>query len=84
MIYINDPKQPHYLYDDVVDLVIKHGVDAKRAYIYLASLGVKGANARIMSNTGLSYLQPQKVAVKNNKLVTHVDFCKHCQSVVIN
>ncbi len=84
MLYINDSKQPHYLYSDVVDLVVKSGIDPKRAYIFLAALGVKGVLARIQSPTSLDYLAPAKVAVKDNKLVSFVEICKHCQSVKIH
>lgn len=83
MLYINDPKQPHYKYDDVVDMAIKAGVDAKRAYIYLAGQGVKGGLARVQSADSLSYMPPQKVAVRGNKLVTKVTICKSCNSLII-
>lgn len=81
MLYINDPKRPHYKYDDVVDLAIKAGVDPKRAYIYLASLGVRGEKGRVMS--GLDYGQPVKLAVMGDKLVTNVTICATCKGLVI-
>jgi hypothetical protein len=83
MLYINDPKQPHYLYDDVVDMAIKNGIKPKSVYIYLAGIGVKGTLARIQSSTSMDYLQPAKVAVKDNKLVVSVSVCKHCNSLIV-
>lgn len=83
MLYLNNPKQPHYLYDDVVDLAIKTGIKPKAVYIYLAGLGIKGGLARIQSETGINYLQPVKLAVKDNKIVVKVSVCKHCNSLVV-
>lgn len=77
MQYINDPKlQPYMLYDDVVRFVINHGIEPKRAYIFLAALGVKSDNARILE--GMSYLPVVKIAIKNNRLVSSVATCDHC------
>ena len=82
MIYINDSKQKYQTYDDVVAFAVKNGVDPKRAYIYLAALGVKGANGRVMA--GLDYSSAVKLAVKDNKLVETVRACKSCKGLVFN
>ncbi len=83
MLYINDATKPHYKYDDVVDLAIKNGIKAKRAFIYLAGLGVKGVFCRIQSKDSLSYLEPVKVAVIEDRLVTKVSTCTKCKGLVI-
>lgn len=80
MLYINDRNQPHFTYDEIVDKAIQAGVDPKRAYIFLAALGVRGASARIMGDSGLGYLPAVKVAVKHGKLVTGVTVCDSCGS----
>lgn len=83
MLYINDQKQPHYKYDDVVDAVIKSSIDPKRAYIYLASIGVKGTLGRIINDNGMGYSPPVKLAIKDNKLVNQLSICKHCKKLII-
>jgi hypothetical protein len=32
----------------------------------------------------MDYLAPAKVAVKDNKLITKVSVCKHCNSLIID
>lgn len=83
MIYINDKKTPHYIYDDLVNIVINHGIQPKRAYIYLASLGIRGEKARIISDSGMDYLPACKVAVLDQKVVTKVTTCKSCKGLSI-
>lgn len=41
-----DSKFPKYTYDDLVADVVKAGVAQKRAYMFLAGLGIKGELAR--------------------------------------
>lgn len=84
MLYVNNEDAPHYKYDDVVDIAVKSGIGSKRAYIYLAGLGVKGVKGRVMSDTGLDYSPAVKVAVKDNKLVTKVSTCDKCKSLIIS
>lgn len=84
MLYINDLKQPYFKYDVVVNAVIDSGIDPKKAYIYLAGLGVRGVLVRVVNAGGLDYQQPVKMAVKNNKLVSKLDICKHCNTVIIS
>lgn len=43
---------PKYTYDDLVADVIKAGINPKRAYIFLAGLGVKGTEARWENSDG--------------------------------
>lgn len=83
MLYINDKKQPHYIYDDVVALAIKSGVAPKRAYLYLAGLGVRGLKGRIVTDNGLGYEPVTKIAVIGNKLVSKVSTCKSCGNLHI-
>lgn len=83
MLYINDPKQSHITYDDLVETVIANGIKSKRAYIYLAGLGIKGVLARVMSGDNLDYSKPIKLAVVNDKLVSEVSTCDHCHNLVI-
>lgn len=83
MLYINDPKQTYKTYDEVMQFVISNGVEAKRVYIYLASLGVKSGLVRAISADGVDYLPSVKAAVKGNQVITKLDVCKHCGSLVI-
>jgi hypothetical protein len=83
MHYINNPNSPAKTYQQVMDAAINNGVDPKRVYIYLASLGVRGELARIFN--GSQYDKPVKMAITGkNTLVTEVSVCGHCGSLVIN
>lgn len=84
MLYINDRKKSYYLYDDVVVAAINSGVDPKRAYLFLAGLGVRGVKGRVVSTSGVDYLPAVKIAVINNKVLTSVKTCEHCNSFVIS
>lgn len=83
MIYINDSTKPFVTYDEAVVVAIESGVKPKTAYIYLASLGVKGQLARIANPDTLDYYPAQKVAVRDNKLVTSIEICKNCKGLII-
>ena len=83
MLYINDPKQLFKTYDEAVDAAVANGVERKRAYVYLAALGVKSAMARVMSADEVGYLDAVQVAVKDKKVVTKISVCKSCQGLVI-
>jgi hypothetical protein len=83
MLYINDPRQKYKTYDEVVEEAVSNGVPAKRAYIYLAAMGVKSVPVRVLSSDGADYLPPVKMAIKNKKLVSVVKVCGSCKSLVV-
>lgn len=83
MLYINNRDKPFVLYDDAVDMVIANGVDAKRAYIFLAALGVRGVFGRVINESGMGYLEPRKIAVKGNDIVVGVDVCRTCRGITV-
>lgn len=83
MLYINNSKTPFYYYDQVVEIAIKNGVEAKRAYIYLAAFGVRGVVGRVFNDAKNDYDLPTKLAVVNNELVKKVRVCKSCKGLVI-
>lgn len=83
MLYINDPESPAKTYQEVMDAAIANGVEPKRVYIYLAAMGVRGGMARFLGRT--NYSEPVKMAVMGtNTLVTRLEVCEHCGSLVIN
>jgi len=55
-------KYAKYTYDDLVADVVKAGIGPKRAYMFLAGLGVKGELARWEDESG-SYSPPEKAPV---------------------
>jgi hypothetical protein len=70
------------LYRDLVDMAIKSGVQPQRAYIYLASLGIKGEQTRQLLSDETSYGRPQKLAVNDNgQFILRVSICKSCGSL---
>ena len=83
MRYINDPNVKPILYTDLVKHVIKSGVQAQRAYIYLASLGVKGEQTRQLMSDQTTYSKPRKLAVNSDTgaFVMSFDSCKSCKSL---
>jgi hypothetical protein len=84
MLYINDPNQQYKTYDDLVNLAINTGIKPKRAYIYLASMGIKGATCRVLDNGSMTYLQPFKIAVRDDKtIVKSASICEHCKGLTI-
>lgn len=84
MIYINDQNKQFVTYDEAVDVVIESGIKPKTAYLYLASLGVKGMLARIANPDTLDYYPAQKIAVKNNQtIVSSIEICKHCKGLIV-
>ncbi len=85
MFYINDPNVKPVLYKDLVDAVIKTGVQPQRAYIYLASLGIKSGLTRQVLNDGVSYGRPQKLAVDDNgDFVLNIVRCSDCGSIKLS
>ena len=83
MLYINDPKliKKAYTYDDAVAQVIKLGVPAQRAYMFLAVNGVRGEKTRTQREDG-TYARPIKYAIHDvNTLVTSIKACGNCGSI---
>lgn len=82
MLYINDPKQKYVTYDDAINIAVQNGVEPKRAYIYLAALGVKSAMARVMSSDFNNYLPAIKIAVTGNGYaITSISVCRNCKGL---
>lgn len=88
MLYINQPglKAKAITYDDLVELTIKSGIERKRAYMYLAGLGVRGAATRVFDSTTNSYNSPIKMAVFGHvpSFVTSAKTCTRCQRLSID
>lgn len=85
MFYINNPNTKAISYNDLVDLTIQSGIDPKRAYIYLAGLGVRGEPTRIMSSDHERYGRPIKMAVYGkSSFVTSAKICRTCQRLSID
>lgn len=84
MLYINDPQAKPVHYQDAVNMAVKSGVQPQRAYIYLASLGIKGEQTRQILSDGTTYGKPQKIAVDDSgNFLTSVKICKSCKSLHI-
>lgn len=63
MIHL-DIEKP-YTYHELVADVVAAGIDQRRAYMFLASLGVKGKLCRFLNRATLGYDDPVKVAVND-------------------
>jgi hypothetical protein len=83
MIYINDPQTKFVTYDEAVEMAIKAGIKPKRAYLYLAGLGVKGAQARINNPDTLDYYAAQKIAVMDSTVIKSIKVCTKCKGLSI-
>lgn len=79
MLYMNDKPMT---YQEVVDAVIALGIEPKRAYIYLAGLGIKGVLGRYKLGE-IGYGQPVKVAVRDGGFIYSVSACEHCGGITI-
>ena len=88
MLYINTPalKAKAITYDDLVQLTIQSGIDPKRAYMYLAGIGVRGEMTRIMDDQASEYARPVKMAVYGHvpSFVTSAKICTKCQRLSID
>lgn len=87
MLYVNklETKAKIKTYDELVDLVVSSGVEPKRAYIYLAGLGVHGELARLISDSEVDYERPVKVGVTaDGHFVTKAEVCGNCGGIKIN
>lgn len=85
MLYINNPKTKAITYNDLVELVIQSGINPKRAYIYLAGLGVRGELTRIMQAGFNDYNKPVKMAVFGERsFITSAKICNHCNKLSID
>jgi hypothetical protein len=82
MKYINNPNTKIKTYDEIVSITITHGVEPKRVYLYLAMMGVTSTLARIIDSNGGDYLEPTKVAIKNNQYVIGVRECGECGHLI--
>ena len=83
MYYINDNVDKVVLYRDLVNMVVNSGIELTRAYIYLAGRGIRGEHARLKRDDG-SYNRPVKVAMYgDDTLVTSVETCKCCKTLII-
>lgn len=84
MNYINDPdKTPYITYSDMVAQAVKSGIAPQKAYLYLASVGVRGELYRIKKQDGYGYGRPVKLAVRDNELITDASVCGHCGGLVM-
>lgn len=84
MLYINNSQAKPIHYNDVVNMAIKSGIQPQRAYIYLASLGIKSERTRQLLSDGTTYGKPQKIAVDDSgNFLTSVKICKSCKSLHI-
>jgi len=84
MNYINDPNIKPIHYRDLVNAVIKSGVQPQRAYIYLASLGIKSAETRQILSDGITYGKSLKLAVNDDGgVITSVKACESCHMLQI-
>lgn len=63
MIHLDIDKQ--YTYHELVADVIKAGIAPQRAYMFLASLGIKGDLCRFWNKELAKYDKPVKVAVND-------------------
>lgn len=89
MLYINRPglRDKAITYNDLVSLTIQSGIDPKRAYMYLAGIGVRGELTRIMPAYGENdYNKPVKMAVYGHipSFVTSAKICTKCQRLSID
>jgi hypothetical protein len=80
MLYINDPNFKPILYIDLVNAVIKAGIEPRRAYMYLASLGIKSGNTRQTLPDLVHYGEIRKLAVNSDtgNFVTSYSICSEC------
>jgi hypothetical protein len=79
MKYINDPATKYVTYADAVNMAIKSGIEAQRAYIFLASFGIRGEQTRVFNADANTYGRPIKVAMRDDStVVTSVGICKSC------
>lgn len=84
MLYINDPDAKPMLYTDLVNMAIKSGIEPQRAYLYLASLGIRGELTRIIESDNTGYGKPVKLAIKGeNTTITGAKPCKSCGALHI-
>lgn len=86
MLYINTPglAKSAISYDRLVELAIESGIAPKRAYIYLAGLGVRGELTKIMQEH--DYNKPIKMAIYGAvpSFVTSADICQKCHKLSID
>lgn len=84
MLYINKPNAKPVLYSDLVKAAIKSGVQPQRAYLYLASLGIKGMLTRQLLADGNGYGKPKKLAVNEDEhFINSFSICDSCGTLKI-
>ena len=83
MLFRSVSQSRYVLYRDLVNMVVNSGIELTRAYIYLAGRGIRGEHARLKRDDG-SYNRPVKVAMYgDDTLVTSVESCKCCKTLII-